>query len=229
MFGNWNQHGRPAASAISIIFCTCLLGFPGLVEAETCYSVYSGSNELIFQSKTPPVAMDSLSIGAAVERRFPGGSMQYRNTYACSEIDGESNAKKKASEKAEIRDRTTAQKRVDEWIERNAKATLPQPQISREAQALRDENVRKQLAMDAERSRTITANALEIYEKPRREEAERYRLQQIQDQQHARDQLTVDTNNRVLEIQRSQAEAAARNSRPAKLRCFQYGAFLDCE
>jgi predicted nucleic acid binding AN1-type Zn finger protein len=64
--------------------------------AENCYSVYSSSNELIFESRTSPVDMRNPSIGPEVSAKFPGSSLVFRNSDVCREITPEGIAKAKA-------------------------------------------------------------------------------------------------------------------------------------
>ncbi len=79
-----------------------LISLSGLTGAQNCYTVYSTSNEIIYQSRIAPVAMNVPSIGVALEKRFPGGSMVFNNSAICEEVNPETIAKQKADQKEEL-------------------------------------------------------------------------------------------------------------------------------
>lgn len=42
---------------------------------SACYLIYTPANELVWRGTTPPVAMDTLSLNAAVQKIVPGGHL----------------------------------------------------------------------------------------------------------------------------------------------------------
>lgn len=59
---------------MKIIFA--LLAFAVSTAASSeCYSIYTPSNELVWQGTTPPVLMDTLSISEKVQKLVPKGHM----------------------------------------------------------------------------------------------------------------------------------------------------------
>ncbi|MFZ4480936.1 MAG: hypothetical protein ACOYNZ_13705 [Rhodoferax sp.] len=69
------------------VWFSWLMVFAGSSEAANCYSVYSSSNELIFQSRTSPIDLRNASIGPEVAAKFPGGTLIFGDRGdVCSEI-----------------------------------------------------------------------------------------------------------------------------------------------
>ena len=54
-----------------------------------CYLIYTPANELVWRAPTPPVAMDTLALDAAVQRIVPRGHLVISNNDAqpCPVLD----------------------------------------------------------------------------------------------------------------------------------------------
>lgn len=64
------------------------LGLSSAASAA-CYLIYTPANELVWRSTTPPVAMDTLALNAAVQQIVPRGHLVIFNNEAgpCPELD----------------------------------------------------------------------------------------------------------------------------------------------
>ena len=56
------------------IFAFLALAF-STAAFPACYLIYTPANELVWRGTTPPVAMDTLSLNAAVQKRVPKGHL----------------------------------------------------------------------------------------------------------------------------------------------------------
>lgn len=93
------------------IWSVLLMAFAGLTEAATCFSVYSNSNELIFQSRTSPIDLRNNSIGPEVEAKFPGGHFVFRERSEwCSEVTPDGLVRVRAEEVARGKSASVAAK-----------------------------------------------------------------------------------------------------------------------
>ena len=59
------------------------------VAHGACYMIYTPANELVWRATTPPVAMDTLALDAAVHRIVPHGHLIITNddTAPCRALD----------------------------------------------------------------------------------------------------------------------------------------------
>lgn len=67
-----------------------LLAFFGSTAASAaCYLIYTPANELVWRGNTPPVAMDTLELNAAVRKIVPDGHLVISNDDAapCAALD----------------------------------------------------------------------------------------------------------------------------------------------
>ena len=60
------------------LFALLALGASSVASAS-CYLIYTPANELVWRSTTPPVAMDTHELNAAVEKKVPRGHLIVNN------------------------------------------------------------------------------------------------------------------------------------------------------
>lgn len=63
--------------------------FLSTAAGAACYLIYSPANELVWRGTTPPVAMDTAALNAAVQKKVPQGHLVVSNDdkAPCSALD----------------------------------------------------------------------------------------------------------------------------------------------
>jgi hypothetical protein len=71
-----------------MIFAVLVFFFSTAAFPE-CYSIYTPKNELVWQSMSPPVAMNTLSLNGEVNKKMPQGHLVITNNPAapCRPVD----------------------------------------------------------------------------------------------------------------------------------------------
>ena len=75
-------------ATMKTMIASVALVFSSAAMAE-CYSIYTSSNELVWQSMQPPVPMNTLSIDREVQKMVPKGHLVVTNdmTAQCPSVD----------------------------------------------------------------------------------------------------------------------------------------------
>ena len=79
--------------------------FLSTAACAACYLIYSPANELVWRGTTPPVAMDTAALNAAVQKRVPHGHLLVSNDdkAPCSALDLTTPRKTMRQKAAEMR------------------------------------------------------------------------------------------------------------------------------
>jgi hypothetical protein len=73
---------------MKIIFALLML-FVSTAASSACYLIYAPTNELVWRGTMPPVAMDTVSLNAAVQKKVPKGHLVVSNPddKSCQALD----------------------------------------------------------------------------------------------------------------------------------------------